>query len=138
VPTFRGAAACGGPSGGGVASPQGFSADPLAVWRFYEQRRRNLASVKPNPAHHVLAAWQGRFASYRLVTQNVDGLHQAAGARDVLELHGSIWTVRCLGCGQEREERRVPLPELRRCAQGVAQWSGPASCGSGSSSRVTW
>jgi NAD-dependent deacetylase len=119
VPTFRGA---GGLWEGRrveeVASPQGFSADPVMVWRFYEQRRRNLASVKPNLAHQVLAAWQGRFASYHLVTQNVDGLHQAAGARDVLELHGSIWTVRCLGCGREREERTVPLPELPpRCSR---------------------
>ncbi len=118
VPTFRGA---GGLWEGRrveeVASPHGFSADPLMVWRFYEQRRRNLAGVKPNPAHRVLAAWQDRFPGYRLVTQNVDGLHQAAGARQVLELHGSIWTVRCLGCGREREERTVPLPQLPpRCS----------------------
>ncbi len=113
VPTFRGA---GGLWEGRhveeVASPGAFSADPLTVWRFYEERRRNLAPVQPNPAHRVLAAWQDRFAVYTLVTQNVDGLHQAAGSRGVLELHGSIWRVRCTSCGREREERTVPLPEL--------------------------
>jgi NAD-dependent deacetylase len=113
VPTFRGA---GGLWEGHpveeLASPQGFYADPERVWGFYEERRHNLARVVPNPAHHVLARWQDRFDSYAVVTQNVDGLHQAAGTRDVLELHGSIWRVRCLGCGQEREERAVPLPRV--------------------------
>jgi NAD-dependent deacetylase len=113
VPTFRGA---GGLWEGHpveeLASPRGFYADPVKVWRFYEERRRNLANVKPNPAHRVLAGWQERFPRYAVVTQNVDGLHQAAGARGVLELHGSIWRVRCLGCGCEREERTVPLPRV--------------------------
>ncbi len=113
VPTFRGA---GGLWEGrrveDVASPDAFAADPLTVWRFYEQRRRNLAPVKPNPAHRVLAAWQDRFPAYTLVTQTVDELHQAAGSRGVLELHGSIWRVRCTACGRERSERTVPLPTL--------------------------
>jgi len=95
-----------------LASPRGFYADPVKVWRFYEERRRNLASARPNPAHRVLAGWQERFPRYTVVTQNVDGLHQAAGARGVLELHGSIWHVRCLGCGCEREDRTVPLPRV--------------------------
>jgi NAD-dependent deacetylase len=113
VPTFRGA---GGLWEGRrveeVATPEAFDADPVSVWRFYEERRCNLVRLAPNPAHRVLAAWQDRFPSYTLVTQNVDGLHQAAGSRVVLELHGSIWRVRCTSCGREREERRVPLPEL--------------------------
>ena len=113
VPTFRGA---GGLWEGHpveeLASPQGFCADPVKVWRFYEERRRNLAHVRPNPAHRVLARWQDRFPRYTIVTQNVDGLHQEAGARGVLELHGSIWHVRCLGCDRDREERTVPLPQV--------------------------
>ena len=113
VPTFRGA---GGLWEGHpveeLASPHGFFADPVKVWRFYEERRRNLAHVRPNPAHRVLARWHDRFPQYTIVTQNVDGLHQDAGARGVLELHGSIWHVRCLGCGRDREERTVPLPQV--------------------------
>jgi NAD-dependent deacetylase len=65
----------------------------------------------------VLARWQEQFPHYTLITQNVDGLHQAAGTRDVLELHGNIWRVRCSGCGRDRLERAVPLPQLPpRCA----------------------
>jgi NAD-dependent deacetylase len=113
VPTFRGA---GGLWQGRpveeVATPEGFAADPCRVWRFYDERRRNLAGCRPNPAHAVLARWQDRFASYTLVTQNVDSLHEDAGARSVLHLHGSIWAVRCTACGRERVERTAPLPEL--------------------------
>jgi NAD-dependent deacetylase len=66
----------------------------------------------------VLAAWQERFPNYTLVTQNVDGLHQGAGSRRVVELHGSLWRVRCTGCGREREDRTAPLPELPpRCPE---------------------
>lgn len=118
VPTFRGA---GGLWEGRrieeVASPDAFAADPVQVWRFYDQRRTNVAKVRPNRAHDVLAGWQERFGSYTLVTQNVDGLHQGAGSRGVVELHGSLWRVRCTGCGREREDRTAPLPELPpRCS----------------------
>ena len=118
VPTFRGA---GGLWEGRrveqVAAPEAFRADPLMVWKFYEERRQGVARVRPNPAHAVLAAWQDRFAEWTLATQNVDGLHQAAGSRDVLELHGSLWRVRCVSCATEREELVVPLPQMPpRCA----------------------
>lgn len=116
VPTFRGA---GGLWEGHpveqVATPEAFAADPLMVWRFYQQRRVNLASKRPNPAHYVLAHWQERFPSFVLATQNVDSLHEDAGSREVLHLHGSIWRVRCQGCGTEREDRTAPFPVLPPC-----------------------
>lgn len=55
---------------------------------------------------------QQRTQEFALITQNVDGLQEGAGSRDVLRLHGSIWTLRCLLCGMETEDRRTPLPEL--------------------------
>ncbi len=118
VPTFRGADGLWeGRPAQQVATPEAFAADPRMVWRFYEWRRGVLARVAPNPGHAVLAAWRSRFAGYTLITQNVDGLHQRAGAADVLELHGNIWKIRCSACGREREDRTVPLPELPpRCS----------------------
>lgn len=120
VPTFRGA---GGLWEGHpveqVATPEAFAADPLMVWRFYDQRRVNLAPRRPNPAHQVLAGWQERFASFVLATQNVDSLHEDAGSRGVLHLHGSIWRVRCCRCEVEREDRTAPFPTLPpRCPCG--------------------
>jgi NAD-dependent deacetylase len=113
VPTFRGAGGLWeGHAVERVASPEGLAADPLLVWRFYEQRRQRGVRVAPNPGHAVLARWQDWFAAYTLITQNIDGLHALAGSRDVLELHGNLWWVRCTACGREREERTVPLPEL--------------------------
>ena len=113
VATFRGAGGLWeGRSIEEVASPEGFRADPIKVWRFYEERRRNVARARPNPAHTVLAKWRDRFERYTLATQNVDGLHQAAGSRGVLELHGSLWRVRCTSCGTERDDLLVPLPQL--------------------------
>lgn len=119
VATFRGA---GGLWEGSpvtqVATPEAFAADPARVWRFYEARRCQLAGVRPNPGHEVLARWQDRFSGFTLVTQNVDGLHQAAGSRRVLELHGSIWRITCTGCGRVRDDRNVPLMHVPpRCSQ---------------------
>jgi NAD-dependent deacetylase len=113
VATFRGAGGLWeGSAVEEVASPQGFARDPVKVWRFYEARRVGVSRCRPNPAHEVLGRFAGRFPSYTLATQNVDGLHQAAGARDVLELHGSLWRLRCTGCGRLRLDRQAPLPEL--------------------------
>ena len=130
VPTFRGA---GGLWEGHpvqeVATPQAFAADPVRVWRFYEERRGNLTRVAPNPAHHVLARWQDRFPSFTLVTQNVDGLHRAAGSRALLELHGSIWEIRCTVCGRSRDDRTVPLAALPPVC---------ASCGGMERPGVVW
>jgi NAD-dependent SIR2 family protein deacetylase len=69
---------------------------------------RRMRGARPNDAHRVLADLERRGRVARLVTQNVDGLHQAAGSRDVVDLHGRIDTVRCLGCG-----RRTPREQLQ-------------------------
>ena len=72
--------------------------DLPAVWDWFDYRRDILANLAPNAAHQALARWQDRFAEFTLITQNVDGLHQKAGSRDVVELHGNIWRARCTAC----------------------------------------
>ena len=102
-----------------VATPQGFEEDPALVWRFYSERRRKAGGVKPNPGHQTLAEVEQRMGErFLLVTQNIDGLHQRAGSRHVLEIHGSLFRTRCHGCDRapfpdEREHVRVPACE--RC-----------------------
>ena len=78
-----------------------------------------IAEAKPNPGHYALAQAEARARKFTLITQNVDGLHELAGSRNVLRLHGSIWMLRCVECGREREDRRTPLPEIPpRCECG--------------------
>ncbi|HZK06711.1 MAG TPA: NAD-dependent deacylase [Bacteroidales bacterium] len=72
-----------------VASPQAWAADPGLVLEFYNIRRRQLLEVKPNPAHYALAKLQ-EFFDVRIVTQNVDDLHERAGSKNVLHLHGEL------------------------------------------------
>jgi len=122
VPTFRGA--------GGLwrsfraedlATPDAFGRDPKLVWEWYDWRRQQVAAVRPNPAHHALASFGGRAAGFTLVTQNVDGLHDAAGSANTVKLHGDIWEVRCTRCVFAARDTRVPLAELPpRCRCGAA------------------
>jgi NAD-dependent deacetylase len=83
-----------------VATPAAFRRQPALVQRFYNERRRQLAEVRPNAAHTALArleaAWPGDFL---LVTQNVDDLHDRAGSQRLLHLHGELLKARCLACG---------------------------------------
>ena len=76
-----------------VASPQGFAKDPALVLDFYNQRRRQLLEVVPNKAHHNLAALETHF-KVDIITQNIDDLHERAGSRHILHLHGELLKVR--------------------------------------------
>jgi NAD-dependent deacetylase len=141
VPTFRGA--------GGLwrnfrpedlATPRAFARDPRLVWEWYDWRRGLIEACRPNRAHDVLAAWSRRFPHFTLITQNVDGLHEAAGTQDVVRMHGSIWDVRCArpcpaGTTPWRHEPRgsdaangtVPLAECPHCgglARPAVVWFG--------------
>ncbi len=89
-----------------LATPQAFARDPETVWRWYAWRWQQVAAAQPNPAHLELARWEGRFERLTVVTQNVDGLHLAAGSSNVLELHGTIRFARCSACA-----RREPMAE---------------------------
>ncbi len=95
-----------------LATPEAFERDPKLVWEWYDWRRGLIAPVEPNPGHRVLAAWQALFPEFSLITQNVDGLHGKSGSRDVVELHGNIWKLRCTREGTVTEVRETPLPRL--------------------------
>ena len=82
-----------------VASPQGFRRDPELVQRFYDERRVNIRSAEPNSAHVALArldaGWPGELL---IVTQNIDDLHERAGAKRVLHMHGEGLSAWCTAC----------------------------------------
>ncbi len=102
-----------------LATPEAFRRDPKLVWEFYDWRRRLLSEVRPNRAHYALVRIEEEKRHFSIITQNVDGLHSLAGSRDVVELHGNIWRIRCTGCGREEEDRNVPLKEIPpRCGCG--------------------
>ncbi|MCS7286571.1 MAG: NAD-dependent deacylase [Anaerolineae bacterium] len=103
-----------------LATPEAFARNPALVWEWYDWRRQIIARSKPNPAHRTLAEMEEAFPHFTLITQNVDGLHQAAGSKRVLELHGNIWRVRCVKEGIVMENREVPLREIPpRCPCGA-------------------
>jgi NAD-dependent deacetylase len=114
VPTFR--------SAGGLwrsyraedlATPHAFRRDPRLVWEWYDWRRGLIAACQPNAAHETLVEMEARFDDFVLITQNVDGLHHLAGSRQVVELHGNIWRLRCTrGCRPPWKDRTIPLPEI--------------------------
>lgn len=78
-----------------LATRQAFRRDPELVWRWYQFRRSLVAAARPNPAHRALAELERFLPRVIVLTQNIDGFHQAAGSSDVVELHGSIGRSRC-------------------------------------------
>ncbi len=120
VPTFRGA--------GGLwrryrpeelATPEAFARDPKTVWEWYVWRRKLIRKAEPNPGHQALVELESRTPHFTLVTQNVDGLHDRAGSRNICKLHGDLWVVRCTACGREGLDERTDFPELPpRCECG--------------------
>jgi NAD-dependent deacetylase len=100
VPTFRDAGGLWeGHDVTAVASPEGFARDPLLVWRFYSQRRAAMAGIEPNAAHRALVDLERTLGDrFLLATQNVDGLHAAAGSERMVEMHGGLMRSRCTRC----------------------------------------
>lgn len=132
IPTFR------GPDGlwrnyapEKLATPEAFARDPRLVWEWYNWRRGIIKKAQPNPGHRALAELERRKTgkgSFTLITQNVDGLHDRAGSRNTVKLHGDMWLVQCTGCGKVERNEQVPLEPL------------PAHCGCGALLRpgVVW
>jgi NAD-dependent protein deacetylase/lipoamidase len=88
-------------------SIEAFRADPRKVWSFYKPRVSMLTEAEPNAAHRALAELEARGLVQAVVTQNIDRLHERGGSRDVLEVHGSIRTATCPGCGARYELEQV-------------------------------
>ena len=117
VPTFRGADGLWRNfRAEDLATPEAFARDPRLVWEWYNWRRELIATKSPNPAHYALADLERRLEEFWLITQNVDGLHRAAGSQKLSEIHGNIWKVRCTRCGRMDENREVPITILPSCA----------------------
>ena len=101
-----------------------FRADPAKVWRFYAPRFSMLTEAEPNDAHRALAALEHAGLLEAVVTQNIDLLHERAGSRKVVEVHGSIRTSSCAGCGARYPLAEVlellaaaPIPECPACGR---------------------
>ncbi|MCW8819664.1 MAG: NAD-dependent deacylase [Ignavibacteriaceae bacterium] len=111
VPTYRGKGGIWGSySIDEYACQKAFERDPEKVLGFNEKRRRSVLDCEPHGGHRVIAGMPG----VRVVTQNIDGMHQRAGSRDVIELHGSLWRLRCQKCGSRKEDYNESY-ESTRC-----------------------
>jgi NAD-dependent deacetylase len=99
-----------------LATPSAFARNPKLVWDWYAWRRECVAAATPNAGHLALAKIERRAHDFVLITQNVDGLHQRAGSRQVVELHGSIARVKCSREGTIVEHWNAPPDEVPRCA----------------------
>ncbi len=141
IPTFRGA---GGLWEGWrveeVATPEAFRLDPERVHRFYNQRRQNLrcSQIQPNAAHIALAEFEkSHSGEFLLVTQNIDDLHQRAGSRKILAMHGELMKARCLETGALFDcegdlsvDTPHPLdPSRRGCLRPPVVWFGEMPIG---------
>ncbi len=83
-----------------LASQMEFRRDPELVWNWYNERRAKIRQAGPNAAHYALAKLEDSFDEFAIITQNVDNLHQQAGSKNVLELHGNIFRNKCNECGK--------------------------------------
>lgn len=123
-----------------LATPAAFLRDRALVWGWYEWRRMRVLRAQPNPAHLAIAALADRVPRFTLITQNVDDLHERAGSREVLHLHGSLHAPRCFDCeapyalppgvpAEPEGGRRLAPPRCPRCGAAVRPgvvWFGEA------------
>lgn len=99
-----------------LATPTAFANDPTLVWEWYTWRQGLIAECEPNPAHKTLVKWEEKGILKSLITQNVDGLHRRAGSRNVLEVHGDLWALKCISC-DHKGRLSAPASGIPPCPQ---------------------
>jgi NAD-dependent deacetylase len=125
VPTYRGLDGVWTKFPEEIATPQTLHREPELFWEFHDTLRRILVTAKPNAAHFALADMEAAFngadhCEFAIITQNIDGLHQAAGSAKVIELHGSATRNFCEACGRDHNDLPSPLLQLPpRCECGA-------------------
>jgi NAD-dependent deacetylase len=106
-----------------LATPEAFNREPVIVWNMYRRRQRQILATQPNPAHITLAKMENYYPEFMLTTQNVDDLHERAGSKKLVKLHGDAMQMRCLDCHAVFDLRGMELPEefaaetLPKCAK---------------------
>lgn len=114
IPTYRGK--------GGIwhqynyedyACQRAFDRDPEKVWEFHGKRREFVMECRPNEGHKIIAKIEQQLPATTIITQNIDGMHQRAGSKNVIELHGSLWRVRCDYEGFVMENTEIPMKTIR-------------------------
>ncbi len=111
-----------------LATPEAFQRNPKLVWEWYAWRRERVQSVQPNPGHLALVEMERRVPEFTLITQNVDNLHQRAGSKSIIELHGNISRVKCF-------EHNHPVSDWRESSEVPPQC---AVCGGPLRPDVVW
>lgn len=94
------------------ATLEGFLREPVEVWNMYHVRQRQIAEAQPNPGHITLARMDGRYPEFLLATQNVDDLHERAGSKRMVKIHGDCWGMKCLDCSKVYDTREFNFPEI--------------------------
>lgn len=104
-----------------IATPEAFAKDPKFVWEWYDLRRQTIIEAEPNPGHYALVELENKKEGFTLITQNIDGLHKRSGNKNIIEMHGNIWQMRCTKCGHIYFDYEVPLkqlpPSCKKCGE---------------------
>jgi len=121
VPTFRGKDGLWkNKKAEDLANIEAFQKNPEEFWKFYSWRRNLLKDIKPNLGHYALVDFERLYPEFHLITQNVDGLHTAAGSKTVVELHGNIMRDKCSNCGRITSEINLEPtgpPKCTKCGE---------------------
>jgi NAD-dependent deacetylase len=98
-----------------VASLSAFRYQPEKFFAWFHPMAKNIAQALPNPAHHALAILEKAGYLHTIITQNIDGLHQRAGSKQVLEVHGSLESLTCIGCFQKYPSESFITRYIEHC-----------------------